>query len=128
MAMKVRENPFFSMENMESHHPMSKSIVFSAAGTEDQTISTDLMEIGPHISQSCVLSTESTEGQPISTHPVQPLEIRLFTVQSGLTPRSTLSSTLYLPPDSSLPLTFPEFRRSIVFYPATNMSNLGDIG
>jgi hypothetical protein len=38
-----------------------------------------------------------------------------------------LSSTLYLPPYSSLPLTFPEFRRSIVFYPAPNMSNLGDL-
>jgi hypothetical protein len=27
-----------------------------------------------------------------------------------------------------LPLTFPGFRRSIVFYQATNMCNLGDIG
>jgi hypothetical protein len=31
-----------------------------------------------------VLSTESTDAQPISTHPVQPVEIRLFTVKSGL--------------------------------------------
>jgi hypothetical protein len=48
--------------------------------------------------------------------------------RADLAPRLTLSSTLYLPPDSSLPLTFPELRRSIVFYPATNLSNLGDIG
>jgi hypothetical protein len=40
----------------------------------------------------------------------------------------TLSWALYLPLYSLLPLTFPEFRRSIVFYPATNMSNLGNIG
>jgi hypothetical protein len=74
----------FPMENVESHHPISKLIMSSADGTEDQTISTDLMEIDPHISQSCVLSTESTDAQPISGHPVQSVEIRLFTVKSGL--------------------------------------------
>jgi hypothetical protein len=74
----------FSMENVEFHHPISKSIVSSAHGTEDQTLSTDSMEMDPHISQSCVLSTESTYAQPISTHPVQPTEIRLFTVKSRL--------------------------------------------
>jgi hypothetical protein len=47
---------------------------------------------------------------------------------ADFTQRLTLSSTHYLPPYSSLPLTFPEFRRSIVSCPATNMSNLGDIG
>jgi hypothetical protein len=102
------------MENVESHHRMSKSIVFSADGTEDETISTDSMEMDPYISQSCVLSmettdaqdlfnlcvcfrsclgkthnrpdpwVESTDAQPISTHPVQPVEIRLFIVKSGL--------------------------------------------
>jgi hypothetical protein len=44
MTLKVRENPLF-MENVESHHPMSKSIASSADGTEDQTISTDSMEV-----------------------------------------------------------------------------------
>jgi hypothetical protein len=63
---------------------MSKSIMSSADGTEDQTISTDSMEMYPHISQSCVLSTENTDAQPISTPPVQPAEIRLFTVKNGL--------------------------------------------
>jgi hypothetical protein len=72
----------FSMENVESHHPVSKSITSSADGTEHQTISTDSMEINPHISQSYVLSTEGTDAQPISTGPVQPTEIRLFTVKS----------------------------------------------
>jgi hypothetical protein len=72
------------MENVESHHSMSKSIVFSADGAEDQTISIGSMEMDPHISQSCVLSTEITDAQPFSTHPVQPVEIRLFTVKSGL--------------------------------------------
>jgi hypothetical protein len=115
------------MENVESHHPMSKSIVSSADGTEGQTISTDSMKMDPHISQSYVLSTESADAQPISTHPVQPVEIRLFIVTSGLYTALDSSSTLYLPPYSSLPLIFPEFRRSVVFYPATNTSNLGDI-
>jgi hypothetical protein len=63
---------------------MSKSIVSSADGTEDQTISTDSREMDPHISQSCVLPAQSTESQPISIHPIQPVEIRLFTVKSGL--------------------------------------------
>jgi hypothetical protein len=45
--------------------------------------------------------------------------------RADFTPRLTLSSTLYLPPYSSLPLTFPQFRRSIVFYPATNMGDVG---
>jgi hypothetical protein len=72
------------MENVESHYSMSKSIVSSADGTEDQTISTDLTEVDPYVSQSFVLSTESTDTQPISTHPVQPVDIRLFTVKSGL--------------------------------------------
>jgi hypothetical protein len=48
--------------------------------------------------------------------------------RADFTPRLTLSSTLYFPPYSSLPLTFPTFRRSNVFYLATNVSNLGDIG
>jgi hypothetical protein len=74
----------FSMENVESHHPISKSIVSSADGTEDETISTDSMEMDSHISQSCVLSTENTDARPISTHPVQPVEIRVFTVKSRL--------------------------------------------
>jgi hypothetical protein len=74
----------FSMENVESHHPMSKSIVSFADGTEDQTISIDSMGMDPHISQSCVLSTESTDTRPISTHPLQPVEIRRSTVKSGL--------------------------------------------
>jgi hypothetical protein len=74
----------FSKENVESHHPMSKSIVSSADGTEDHTISNDSMEMDPHISQCCVLSAESTDAQPISTHPVPPVEIRLVTVKSGL--------------------------------------------
>jgi hypothetical protein len=118
----------FSIGNVEFHHPMSKSIVPSADGTEDQTISADSMEMDLHISQSCVLSTESTDAQLIPTHPVQPVEICLFNVKSGLcaTPDSfvdVLSSSC-----TSWALTFPEFRRSIVFYPATNMSNLGDIG
>jgi hypothetical protein len=118
----------FSMENAEFHHPVSKSIVFSADGTENQIISADSVEMDPHISQFCVLSMESTDTQPISTHPVQPVEIHLFTVKSGL--YATLDSFVdaFLPPCSLLPLTFPQFRRSIVFYPATNMSNLGDIG
>jgi hypothetical protein len=76
----------FSMENVESHNLMSKSNASSADGTEDQTISTDSMEIDSHISQSCVLSTERTDAQPISTRPVQPVEIRLFTVKNGLHP------------------------------------------
>jgi hypothetical protein len=58
--------------------------VSSADVTEDQTISTDSMEVDPHISQSCVLSTQNTDAQPISTHPVQPVEIHLFTVKRGL--------------------------------------------
>jgi hypothetical protein len=74
----------FSLENVESHHPIPKSIVSSAGGTEDETISTDSMEMDPYISQSRVLSMESTGAQPISTHPVQPVEIRLFAVKSGL--------------------------------------------
>jgi hypothetical protein len=74
------------MESVELHHPMSKSIVSSAVGTEDQTISTDSMKIDPQISWSCVLSTESTDGQPISTGSVQLVEIRLFTVKNGLYP------------------------------------------
>jgi hypothetical protein len=74
----------FSMENVESHRPMSESIVSSAEGTEDQTISTDSMEMDPHISQFCVLSPKSTDAQLISIHPVQPVEIRLLTVKSGL--------------------------------------------
>jgi hypothetical protein len=76
----------FSMENVESHHPVSKSIMSSADGTEDQIISTDSIEMDHHISQSCVLSPESTDAQPISINPVQPVEIRLFTVKSGLYP------------------------------------------
>jgi hypothetical protein len=75
----------FPMENVESHHSMSKSIVSSADGTEDQTISTDSMETEPHISQSCVRSTEITDAQPISTHPVQPMEIRF---KSGILRRA----------------------------------------
>jgi hypothetical protein len=78
------------MEKMESHHPMSQSIVSSADRTEDQNISTDLMEMDPHISQSCVLSTERTDSQHISRHPVQPVEICLFTVKGGL--KSALDS------------------------------------
>jgi hypothetical protein len=74
----------FSMENAESYHAMSKSIVSSTDGTEDQTTSTDSMEMDRHIYQSCVPSPESTDAQPISTHPVQPVEIRLFAVKSGL--------------------------------------------
>jgi hypothetical protein len=74
----------FSLENVESHHPISKSVVSSADGTKDKTISRDSIEMGSHISQSCVLSMESTDAQPISTHPVQSVEIRLFTVKSGL--------------------------------------------
>jgi hypothetical protein len=73
-----------SMENVKSHHPMSISIVISADGTEDQTISPDSMEMDRYISKSCVLSTESKDAQPISSHPVQAVEIRLFTVKSGL--------------------------------------------
>jgi hypothetical protein len=69
---------------VESHHPMSKSIVSCADGTEDQTVSTDSMKMDPHISQSCVLSTKSTDAQPISTRPGQSVEIRLFPVKSGL--------------------------------------------
>jgi hypothetical protein len=69
MTLKIRENPLF-MENMESQHPMSKSIVFSADGTEDQTISIASMKMDPRISQSFVLSTEGTDAQPISTQPV----------------------------------------------------------
>jgi hypothetical protein len=118
----------FSMENMESNHAMSKSIVSSSDGTDNQTISTDLMEMDSHIFQSCLLSMESTEAQSISTHPVQPVEIRPLLSRADFTPRLIFSSTFYLPPCSSLPLTFPEFRRSIIFYPASNMSNLGDIG
>jgi hypothetical protein len=74
----------FSMDNMESHHPMSKSIVSFADGIEDQTISIDSMEMDPHISQSSVISMENTDAQPISTHPAQPVEIRLVAVKSGL--------------------------------------------
>jgi hypothetical protein len=112
------------MENVESHHPVSKSIVSS----EDQTISTDSMEMDLHISQSFVPSTESTGAQPISKHPVQPVEIHLFTVKSGLEAAlhsfvDALSSALLI-----VAVDFPDFRRPIVFYPATNMSNLGDIG
>jgi hypothetical protein len=83
-ATEGQRKSTFSMENVESHHPMSKSIVCSADGTEDETISTDSMEMDSHISQSCVPSTESTDAQPISTHPVQLVEIRRFTVKSGL--------------------------------------------
>jgi hypothetical protein len=74
------------MENVEPHHAMSKSIVFSADGTEDQTISTRSMEMDPRISQSCVLSMEDTDAQPISTYPVQPVEICRFTIKSRLYP------------------------------------------
>jgi hypothetical protein len=74
----------FSMENVEFHHPMSKSIVSAADGTEDQTISTDSMEMDPQISQSCILSTESADAQSIYTYAVQPVEIHLFIVKSGL--------------------------------------------
>jgi hypothetical protein len=74
----------FSLENVESDHPMSKSIVSSADVTEDQIISTYSMEMDSHISQACVLSTKSTYAQSISTYPVQPVEIRRFTVKSGL--------------------------------------------
>jgi hypothetical protein len=56
-----QRNSTFSLENVESHHPMSKSIVSSADGTEDQTISTDSIEMDLHISQSYVISTESTD-------------------------------------------------------------------
>jgi hypothetical protein len=80
----------FSLENVESHYPMSKSIVFSVGGTEDQTISTDSMPMDPHIFQSCMLSTENSDAQPISIDPVQPVEIRPFTVKSGL--HATLGS------------------------------------
>jgi hypothetical protein len=74
----------FSMQNVESLHPMPKLIMSSADGTEDQTISTDLMEMDPHISHSCVLSTKGTDAQPISTHLVQPVKIHLFNIKSGL--------------------------------------------
>jgi hypothetical protein len=85
------------------------------------------MEMGVHISQSCALSTENKDAQPISTHPVQPVGIRLFTVKSGLYAAldslvDALSSALLI-----VAVDFPEFRRSIVFYPAANMSNLEDI-
>jgi hypothetical protein len=114
------------MENVESYHPISKSIVSSADGTEDQNISTDSMEIDPHISQSCVLSPESTDVQALSTHSLQPVEIRLFIVKSGLYATldpfvHALSSVLLI-----VAVDFSQIRRSIVFYPATNMSNLGD--
>jgi hypothetical protein len=79
-----QRKPIFSMQNVESHHPISKSIASSADGTEDQITSTDSKEIDPHISQSDLLSTKSTDAQPISTHPVQPVEIRLFSVKSEL--------------------------------------------
>jgi hypothetical protein len=72
------------MEDVEFHRPMSKSIVSSADDTEDQIIFIDWMEMDLHISQSCMLSTESIDAQPISTHPVQPVEIRLFPVKGGL--------------------------------------------
>jgi hypothetical protein len=49
-------------------------------------------------------------------------------LRADYTPRLTLSSTLYLSLYSSSLLTSPEFQRSIVLYPATNMSSLGDIG
>jgi hypothetical protein len=89
------------MENVESYHPMSKSIVSSADGTGDQTISTDYMEMDPHLSQSCVLSTENTDAQPISIRPVQPVEIHLFHVKNGLYAVldsfvDTLSSALFI--------------------------------
>jgi hypothetical protein len=81
---KGQRKSTFSMENVEFHRPMSKSIVSSADDTQDQIIFIDWMEMDLHISQSCVLSTEGTDAQPISTHPVQTVEIRLFTVKSGL--------------------------------------------
>jgi hypothetical protein len=87
---------------------MSKSIVSSAAATEDQTISTNSMEMYPHISQACVLSPESTDAQPSSTHPVQPVEIRLFAVKRGL--YATLDSfvdALF----SALPIIAVDFSR-----------------
>jgi hypothetical protein len=116
------------MENVESHHPMSKSNVSSADGTEDQTVSTDSMEMDPHISQSCVLSTESTDVQPISTHPVQPVEIRLFTVKSGLYAAlnsfvNALSSALLIAVGA-----FSGISPLNHILPAANMSNLEDIG
>jgi hypothetical protein len=98
----------FSMENVESHHPMSKSIVSSADDTEDQTNSIDSMEFDPHICQSRVLSTESTDAQPISTHPVQPVEIRLFTIKSGLyAALDSFVDTL----SSALPIVAVDFSR-----------------
>jgi hypothetical protein len=118
----------FSMENVESRHPMSKSIVSSADDTENQTISTDSREIDPHISNPVYYLRRA---QTLSLFPrtrFNHWEFAYLLSRADFTPRLTLSSTFYLPPYSSLPLTFPEFRRSIVFYPATNMSDLGNIG
>jgi hypothetical protein len=118
----------FSMENVESYHSMSKSIVSSADGTEDQTISIDSMEMDSHISQSCLLSKRA---QTLSLFPqtrVSQWKFAYLLSRADSMPRVTLSSTLYLPSYSLLSLTFPEFRPSIVFYRASNMPSMGDIG
>jgi hypothetical protein len=122
----MSEEIHFFMENVKSYHPISKSIVSSADGTENQNISTDSMEMDPHISQSCVISTENIDVQALATHSVQPVEIHLFIVKSGLYAAldpfvHALSSALLI-----VAVDFSQIRRSIAFYPATNMSNLGD--
>jgi hypothetical protein len=119
---------FFSMENVESHHPMSKSLVASADGTEYQTISTDLMEMDlTSLNPVCYLRRAQRPGIFPHTRVNQWKSAYLLS-RADLRPHGSPSSTLCLPPYSSLPLTSPEFRCSIIFYRVINMSNLGDIG
>jgi hypothetical protein len=69
--------------------PTSDPTVSVPDGRQSQIISTDPwpdqnVEIDPTISQSCMLSTGSTDAQQIFTHSVQPVQIRLFSVNSRL--------------------------------------------
>jgi hypothetical protein len=104
----------FSMANVEFHHRMPKSIVSSTDGTEDQTIYTDSMKMDSHIPNPvCYLQrTEALSLFPYTRF--NQWKFAYFLSRADFTPRLTLSSTLYLPPYSSLPLTFSEFRGSIV--------------
>jgi hypothetical protein len=118
----------FSMENSESHHPMSKSIVslWMALRTRPfPPIRWKWTLIFPN--PACYIRRAQTLSLFPHTQSSQ-WQFLYSLLRADFTPRLTVSSALYLLPYSSLPLTFPEFRLSIVFYPATNMSNLRDIG
>jgi hypothetical protein len=82
----------------------------------------------PPISVSSVSSVDGAHAQPISRHSAQKVEIHLFSVKKGFTPRLTFSLTLSVRSFSSWPLDILEFQRSDAFCLGTSPFGMEEIG